>query len=210
MFLPDLLKATLDIGGSDLHLSIDSAPVVRVDGHLRRLPGPALTPEGTRTLAYSVLTDLQKEVFEQTCELDFAFGLPGVGRVRGNVFNQKGVVGAVFRLIPAKIRTLDELTLPPVIGQLADRPRGLVLVTGPTGSGKTTTLAAMIDHLNSTVRGHIITLEEPIEYLHAFERRLAGPDRRFFGPAMAVRCRRGRQRRHRIVRAAHALLHRLR
>jgi twitching motility protein PilT len=166
MNLPDLLKATLDLGGSDLHLSINSPPQVRVDGHLRRLDMPDLTAEVLKALAYSVLTDAQKKKFEETWELDMAFGLRNVGRFRCNVFNQKGAVGAVFRLIPEKIRSLEELNLPPVLAELADRPRGLVLVTGPTGSGKSTTLAAMIDRINLAKPAHILTIEDPIEYLH--------------------------------------------
>jgi twitching motility protein PilT len=172
MNLPDLLKTTLDLGGSDLHLSIGSPPQVRVNGHLQRLELPVLAPETTQSLAYSVLTDAQKKKFEETWELDLAFGLRGVGRFRCNVFNQKGAVGAVFRLIPERIRTLEELGLPPVLAQLADRPRGLVLVTGPTGSGKSTTLAAMIDRVNESRPAHILTIEDPIEYLHAHKRAL--------------------------------------
>jgi len=166
MTLPDLLKATLELGGSDLHLSIGCPPQVRVDGELKRLEYGDLTPELTKALAYSVLTDAQKKKFEETWELDLAFGLRGVGRFSCNVFNQKGAVGAVYRLIPERIRALDELGLPPVLAELADRPRGLVLVTGPTGSGKSTTLAAMIDRINLSRHAHILTIEDPIEYLH--------------------------------------------
>jgi len=166
MNLPDLLKATLDLGGSDLHLSIGSPPQVRVNGQLQRLDLPALTPDVIKSLSYSVLTDMQKKKFEETWELDLAFGLRGVGRFRCNVFNQKGAVGAVYRLIPEKIRPLEELGLPPVLAELADKPRGLVLVTGPTGSGKSTTLAAMIDRINIGRPAHILTIEDPIEYLH--------------------------------------------
>src|SRR5207244_7808531 len=172
MNLPDLLQTTLDLGGSDLHLSIGSAPQVRVNGHLQRLDLPLLTPDLTKSLAYSVLTDAQKKTFEETWELDLAFGLRGVGRFRCNVFNQKGAVGCVFRLIPEKIKTLEELGLPPVLAHLADRPRGLVLVTGPTGSGKSTTLAAMIDRVNESRPAHILTIEDPIEYLHNHKRAL--------------------------------------
>ncbi|MCC7009340.1 MAG: type IV pilus twitching motility protein PilT [Acidobacteria bacterium] len=166
MNLPDLLKATLELKGSDLHLSMGSPPQVRVDGQLRRLDLPDLTPDVIKSLCYSVLTDAQKKKFEETWELDIAFGLRGVGRFRCNVFNQKGGVGAVYRLIPEKIRPLEELGLPPVLAALADRPRGLVLVTGPTGSGKSTTLAAMIDRINLSRHAHILTIEDPIEYLH--------------------------------------------
>jgi twitching motility protein PilT len=166
MNLPDLLKMTLDLNGSDLHLSIGSPPQVRVDGDLRRLDFPELGPDTTKALAYSVLTDAQKKKFEEFWELDLAFGLRGVGRFRCNVFNQKGAVGAVYRLIPEKIRSLEDLNLPPVLAELADRPRGLVLVTGPTGSGKSTTLAAVIDRINLARPAHILTIEDPIEYLH--------------------------------------------
>ena len=164
--LPDLLKTTLELGGSDLHLSMGSPPQVRVDGHLKRLEMPELTPDSIKSLCYSVLTDVQKKKFEETWELDLAFGLRGVGRFRCNVFNQKGAVGAVFRLIPEKIRSLEELNLPPVLAELADRPRGLVLVTGPTGSGKSTTLAAMIDRINRNQPVHIVTVEDPLEFIH--------------------------------------------
>lgn len=166
MNLPDLLKTTLDLGGSDLHLSIGTPPQVRVDGDLRRLDLPVLTPDVLKSLAYSVLTDAQKKKFEESLELDMAFGLRGVGRFRCNLFNQKGAVGAVYRLIPQDIRPLEQLGLPPVLAELADRPRGLVLVTGPTGSGKSKTLAAMIDRINQSKPVHILTIEDPIEYLH--------------------------------------------
>src|SRR5262249_18982404 len=161
-----------ELGGSDLHLSIGTPPQVRVDGHLRKLDYPDLTPETTKGLAYSVLTDAQKKKFEETWELDLAFGLRNVGRFRCNVFNQKGAVGAVLRLIPEKIRSLEELALPPILSTLADRPRGLVLVTGPTGSGKPTPLAAMIDRVNAAKPVHILTIEDPIEYLHNHKRAL--------------------------------------
>jgi twitching motility protein PilT len=172
MNLPDLLKTTLDMGGSDLHLSIGSPPQVRVNGDLRRLDMPLLTPDVTKSLAYSVLTDAQKRKFEETWELDMAFGLRGCGRFRCNVFNQKGAVGAVFRLIPEKIKSLEELGLPVALAHLSDRPRGLVLVTGPTGSGKSTTLAAMIDRVNLSRPAHILTIEDPIEYLHGHKKAL--------------------------------------
>ncbi|ODS56514.1 MAG: type IV pili twitching motility protein PilT [Acidobacteria bacterium SCN 69-37] len=167
MNLPDLLKTTLDLGGSDLHLSIGTPPQVRVDGDLQRLTDmPVLTPDVLKSIAYSVLTDAQKKKFEESLELDMAFGLRGVGRFRCNLFNQKGAVGAVYRLIPQEIKALEQLGLPPVLAELADRPRGLVLVTGPTGSGKSTTLAAMIDRINQSKPVHILTIEDPIEYLH--------------------------------------------
>ena len=166
MNLPDLLRAARDLGGSDLHLSIGSPPQVRVNGRLQRVEMPVLTPQLSRALAYSVLTPAQQRTFEEIGELDLAFGLPGAGRFRCNVFNQKGAVSSVIRLIPERIRTLEELGLPPALARLADRPRGLVLVTGPTGSGKSATLAALIDHVNESRAAHILTIEDPIEYLH--------------------------------------------
>jgi twitching motility protein PilT len=164
--LPDLLKKTVEISGSDLHLSIGSPPQVRVHGELQKLEHPELTASDTKSLAYAVLTDAQKKRFEELQELDFSFGIRGVARFRCNMFNQKGAVGAVYRQIPEKIRTFEELGLPAVLAKMAERPRGLVLVTGPTGSGKSTTLAAMIDKINHERHGHILTVEDPIEYLH--------------------------------------------
>ena len=157
----------VEMGGSDLHITTASPPQVRVDGELVRLQMPELQPSETKQLVYSVLTDAQKKRFEESNELDFSFGIKTLGsRFRCNVFNQRGAVGSVLRLIPEKIRPFGELGLPPVLATLADRPRGLVLVTGPTGSGKSTTLAAMIDKINAERRGHILTIEDPIEYIH--------------------------------------------
>ena len=165
--LPDLLRKMTDVGGSDLHLSTNSAPQVRVHGHLSALAGFAtLTPADTKRLAYSVLTDAQKHRFEENLELDFSFGLKGMSRFRANLFNQKGAVGAVFRAIPYEIKTFDDLSLPPIVADLCKKPRGLVLVTGPTGSGKSTTLASMIDKINVDRHDHILTIEDPIEFLH--------------------------------------------
>ncbi|HSL20030.1 MAG TPA: type IV pilus twitching motility protein PilT [Vicinamibacterales bacterium] len=164
--LPELLKALVDLNGSDLHITTNTPPQVRIHGKLQPLDLPALTPAETKQLAYSVLTDSQKKRFEESMELDFSFGLRGLARFRCNVFNQRGAVAAVYRVIPERIRTFEELGLPPVIATLADRPRGLVLVTGPTGCGKSTTLAAMLDKINAERREHILTIEDPIEYLH--------------------------------------------
>ena len=164
--LPDLLKVTVDLGGSDLHITTNTPPQVRINGFLRPLDLPVLAPADTKQLAYSVLTDAQKRRFEETMELDFAFGIRGMARFRCNVFNQRGTVAAVYRLIPEAIRGFQELGLPPVITKLAEQPHGLVLVTGPTGSGKSTTLAAMLDKINTDRHGHILTIEDPIEYLH--------------------------------------------
>src|SRR4051794_7546150 len=157
----------VEMQGSDLHIATQTPPQVRVHGHLQRLPLPELTPAETKNLVYSVLTDSQKKRFEETMELDFSFGIKAIGaRFRCNVFNQRGAVGAVYRLIPEKIRSFGDLGLPPVIANLSERPRGLVLVTGPTGSGKSTTLAAMIDKINTERHDHILTIEDPIEYIH--------------------------------------------
>jgi twitching motility protein PilT len=164
--LPDLLKTLVDLGGSDLHLTTNTPPQVRVHGHLQRLEGGELTPSDTKQLAYSVLTDSQKKRFEESLELDFSFGIKGIARFRCNMFNQRGSVGAVYRVIPEKIRSFQDLALPPVLATLAERPRGLVLVTGPTGSGKSTTLAAMIDKINKERHDHILTIEDPIEFVH--------------------------------------------
>ncbi|MBC7795421.1 MAG: type IV pilus twitching motility protein PilT [Pyrinomonadaceae bacterium] len=165
--LPDLLRRMTDLGGSDLHLTTNSIPQVRVHGHLQPLPGyNQLTPADTKQLAYSVLTDAQKHRFEENLELDFSFGLKGMSRFRANLYNQKGAVGAVFRAIPYEIKSFEALNLPPIIKTLCDKPRGLILVTGPTGSGKSTTLAAMIDKINVERHEHILTIEDPIEFLH--------------------------------------------
>ncbi len=164
--LPELLKTTVDLGGSDLHLTTATPPQVRVNGKLARLEMGELTPADTKQLAYSVLTDAQKKRFEEALELDFSFGIKGLARFRCNLFNQRGAVAAVYRLIPERIRSFEELGLPQVLANLADRPRGLVLVTGPTGSGKSTTLASMIDKINIERREHILTIEDPIEYIH--------------------------------------------
>ena len=166
MTLPELLKKTVEMKGSDLHVTSGTPPQVRVHGEMQRLELPELSPADTKQLAYSVLTDAQKKRFEESQELDVAFGIRGLGRFRCNVFNQRGAVAGVYRIIPDRIRSFDELGLPPVLKQLAERPRGLVLVTGPTGSGKSTTLATMIDKINTERRGHILTIEDPIEYLH--------------------------------------------
>jgi twitching motility protein PilT len=164
--LSELLKKMIEMGGSDLHITTNSPPQVRVDGYLRPLDYPEMTPAETKQLAYSVLTDAQKHRFEETLELDFSFGIKGLSRFRANIFNQRGAVGAVFRAIPYEIRSFDQLGLPPVVETLCAKPRGLILVTGPTGSGKSTTLAAMIDKVNRDRHEHIITIEDPIEYLH--------------------------------------------
>jgi twitching motility protein PilT len=164
--LPELLQKLVAMNGSDLHVTTATPPQVRVHGHLQRLPTSEMGPAETKQLVYSVLTDAQKKRFEETQELDFSFGIKGLARFRCNVFTQRGAVAAVYRLIPEKIRSFDELGLPRVIATLAERPRGLVLVTGPTGSGKSTTLAAMLDKINNERHEHILTIEDPIEFVH--------------------------------------------
>lgn len=164
--LHQLLQTMIEKGASDLHCTTGAAPQIRVNGHLVPLDFPPLTPADTKQLAYSVLTDAQKNRFEEENELDFSFGLKGLSRFRGNIFIQRGAVGAAIRTIPFKIRTFEELGLPPVVTEMIKKPRGLVLVTGPTGSGKSTTLASMIDRINAERHDHIITIEDPIEFLH--------------------------------------------
>src|SRR5438477_10703109 len=164
--LSDLLKRMLEMNGSDLHITTNSPPQIRVHGHLVPLDLPQMTPAETKQLAYSVMTDSQKHRFEESLELDFSFGLKGLARFRANVFNQRGATAAVFRVIPFEIKSFNQLGLAPVVSKLCDKPRGFVLVTGPTGSGKSTTLAAMVDVINSERQDHILTIEDPIEFLH--------------------------------------------
>jgi len=164
--LYQLLQTMIEKGASDLHITTGSAPQIRVDGHLVPLNLPPLMPAETKQLVYSVLTDAQKHKFEEENELDFSFGLKGLSRFRANVFMQRGAVAAALRTIPFKIMTFDELGLPAVVRDMVKRPRGLILVTGPTGSGKSTTLATMIDTINSERHEHIVTIEDPIEFLH--------------------------------------------
>ncbi len=153
--LSDLLRRMLEMNGSDLHITTNSPPQIRVHGHLVPLDLPQLTPAETKQLAYSVMTDSQKHRFEESLELDFSFGLKGLARFRANVFNQRGASACVFRLIPFEIKSFNQLGLPAVVSKMCDKPRGLVLVTGPTGSGKSTTLAAMIDKdQHRTPRSH--------------------------------------------------------
>src|SRR5215210_6403736 len=193
--LPELLRKMTDLGGSDLHLSTHSAPQVRVHGHLAPLPGfSPLSPSDTKRLAYSVLTDAQKHRFEENLELDFSFGLKGMSRFRANLFNQKGAVGAVFRSIPYEIKTFDALGLPQVVSDLCKKPRGLILVTGPTGSGKSTTLASMVDKINIERHDHILTIEDPIEFLHnhkncVVNQREVAADTHSFGSALRTALR---------------------
>lgn len=164
--LHQLLKAMVDSGATDLHITTGSPPQLRIDGDLVPLKAPKLGPVETRNLCYSILSDKKKQRFEENLELDFSFGVKGLARFRGNLFVQRGATAGAFRLIPYEIPPLDQLGLPPVVEALARKPRGLVLVTGPTGSGKSTSLASMIHMINHERRCHIMTIEDPIEYLH--------------------------------------------
>jgi twitching motility protein PilT len=164
--LHQLLKTMVERGGSDLHVTTNSPPQIRIDGKLVPLDIPPLTAPETKQLAYSVLTDAQKHRFEENLELDLSFGIKGLARFRANIFNQRGATAAVYRQIPYEILGFKELGLPPVVEEICNKPRGLVLVTGPTGSGKSTTLAAMIDKINRETHQHIITIEDPVEFLH--------------------------------------------
>ena len=162
-----LLKVMIDRKASDLHVTTGTPPQLRIDGKLHPLNMAPLAPQETKQLCYSILTDAQKHQFEESNELDLSFGVQKLSRFRGNIFVQRGNVAGAFRSIPFKIHTFEELNLPPVVAELARRPRGLVLVTGPTGSGKSTTLASIIDLINTERSEHIVTIEDPIEYLHS-------------------------------------------
>jgi twitching motility protein PilT len=161
-----LLKTMVEQDGTDLHITTNSPPQIRIDGKLSALDAPPLNATETKQLAYSILTDLQKHRLEEDLEIDFSFGIKGMARFRANVFHQRGAVAAVFRTIPYEIRSFRDLGLPAVIERICEKPRGLVLVTGPTGSGKSTTLAAMLDKVNRERHEHIITIEDPVEYIH--------------------------------------------
>ncbi|GBC83603.1 Twitching mobility protein [bacterium HR11] len=169
--LHDLLKRLIEMEGTDLHITTGQHPIVRIHGALVPLSDfPKLTPVDTKRLCYSILTDSQKKRLEENLELDFSFGVKDVGRFRANVYFQRGSIAGAFRLIPFEIRGFEELGLPPIVQTLCNKPRGLVLVTGPTGSGKSTTLAAMIDKINRERPVHIVTIEDPIEYIHHHKR----------------------------------------
>jgi twitching motility protein PilT len=185
-----LLQEMIQRGASDLHITVGNPAKIRIDGdltdsHIRQV----LAPKDTLSLAYSILTDNQKKRFETDDELDFSFGVQNLSRFRGNVYKQRGCVAMAIRMIPYEIISTEKLGLPPIVSQLADRPRGLVLVTGPTGSGKSTTLAAMIDKVNKERRGHIITIEDPIEFIHRHQgcminQREVGADTQSFTAAL--------------------------
>jgi twitching motility protein PilT len=185
-----LLEEMIEKNASDLHLTAGERPKVRIDGDMVSASvEEILTPKDTLALAYSVLTENQKKRFEMEDELDFSFGIQNLARFRGNVFKQRGCVAMVLRMIPFNVLTFQDLGLPPVVAQLAERPRGLILVTGPTGSGKSTTLAAVIDKINKERKGHIITVEDPIEFIHTHQgcivnQREVGTDTRTFASAL--------------------------
>ncbi|MDX1642878.1 MAG: type IV pilus twitching motility protein PilT [Thermoanaerobaculia bacterium] len=164
--LNELLREAVERGASDLHVTTNSAPQIRIDGVLEPLDLEPLTPTDTKRLVYSILTDKQKQRLEEDLELDLSFGIKGLARFRANVFQQRGALAAAFRQIPYEIRSFRQLGLPRMAEKVCEKPRGLVLVTGPTGSGKSTTLAAMIDKVNTERHEHIVTIEDPVEYLH--------------------------------------------
>jgi twitching motility protein PilT len=164
--LQALLKTMLEKNASDLHVTAGSPPRLRIDGDLVRLQTDALTPVDTKQLCYSVMNDAQKLRFEEDLEIDFSFGIRNMARFRANVYMQQACVAGAFRIVPYTVIPLEEIGLPPIVSDLCERPRGLVLVTGPTGSGKSTTLASMIDRINQRRRGHIVTIEDPIEFQH--------------------------------------------
>ena len=165
--LNEMLREAVDQGASDLHITTKSAPQIRIDGVLKPINDELLTPTDTKRLVYSILTDKQKQRLEENLELDFSFGIRGLSRFRANVFQQRGALAGAFRQIPYEIRSFRQLGLPATAEKVCEKPRGLVLVTGPTGSGKSTTLAAMIDKINSERHEHIVTIEDPVEYLHS-------------------------------------------
>jgi twitching motility protein PilT len=165
--IDDFLRGVTACGASDLHIKAGSFPVMRVDGELKPITNaPRLTPDDTLDMAFSIMSNRQKQRFKEASEVDIAYGLSGVGRFRANVFQQRGTVSMVLRVIPDMVRTITGLGLPPVAELIGNEQRGLILVTGATGSGKSSTLAALIDHINSTRGGHIVTIEDPIEFLH--------------------------------------------
>lgn len=170
MEIGEILKQVVERDASDLHLSVGVPPVIRVDGHLESLDYEPLNPNDARELVYSILTQDQRQKLETEWEVDLSYSLYGIARFRVNAYFQRGTLSAAFRLIPVGIKTIDELALPRVLHSFANKPRGFILVTGPTGSGKSTTLAAIIDEINSTRADHIVTIEDPIEFLHTHKR----------------------------------------
>ncbi len=194
MDITQLLQFAHAQGASDLHISAGEPPMVRVHGSMKKIKMPPLTSEQTHAMIYDIMGDGQRRIFEEFSDIDFSMQLGELARFRVNLFKQNRGVGAVFRQIPTKIHTLEELNLPPILGELAQKEKGLVLVTGPTGSGKSTTLAAMIDLINQTEEGHILTIEDPIEFVHKSKKclvnqREVGPHTKSFSNALKAALR---------------------
>ncbi len=194
MDINELLKSAHAMGASDVHLKVGSQPIVRVNGQLSPMQGNRLSQEETLKVAFSVMSPGQRETFKKKNDIDLAYSVPGLGRFRCNIFIQRGTIGLVFRVIPMRIPTIEELLLPEIIKKISLEPRGLILVTGTTGSGKSTTLAAMIDNINSNRTDHIMTIEDPIEYLHRDKRSIVnqreiGNDTESFGKALRAALR---------------------
>jgi twitching motility protein PilT len=193
--IDDLLEQMVALGASDLHITVGSPPAFRVRGHIARAEGfDPFTADDTRALLYRILSSEQQKHFELNRQLDFAYSMPGLARFRVNIYFQREAIGAAFRLIPQEIKTMEELGLPPSLHTLTEKPRGIVLVTGPTGSGKSTTLAAIIDEINRTRAEHILTVEDPIEFVHRHKRcivnqREIGPDATSFSEALKAALR---------------------
>jgi twitching motility protein PilT len=180
MDITQLLQFGVEQGASDCHLSAGEPPMIRIDGDLKKLDNAALTKEEVHALIYDIMNDVQRRVFEETHECDFSFELGKIARFRVNVFLQRKGEGAVFRTIPTKVMSLEELGMPPILKQLCEKDKGLILVTGPTGSGKSTTLAGMVDYINNSFEGHILTVEDPIEFVHLSKKCLV--NQRELGP----------------------------
>lgn len=180
MNITQLLTFGVEQDASDCHISSGEPPMLRINGDLKKMDLPSLTRDEVHALVYDIMNDAQRKGFEETRECDFSFELPGLARFRVNVFMQRKGEGAVFRTIPTKILTLEELGMPPILKQLCEKEKGLILVTGPTGSGKSTTLAAMVDYLNGSFEGHILTIEDPVEFVHSSKKCLV--NQRELGP----------------------------
>ena len=194
MKILEILKIAIDAGASDVHLTVASPPIMRVNGKLLKIGEEKLLPEDSMTIIKEILTEKQIEVFEERGELDFSYSNPGLGRFRVNIYKQRGSYSMALRVVALTIPSMESLRLPAILKELAKKQRGLILVTGPTGSGKSTTLAAMIDHMNKTRNEHIITIEDPIEYLHKHEmsvvnQREIGHDSQSFANALRAALR---------------------
>lgn len=194
MDITQLLTFCHQQGGSDLHISAGEPPMLRVHGDMKKFKVPALTPEQTHAMLYDIMGDSQRKTFEEYSDVDFSIDIGDIARFRVNVFRQRRGIGAVFRTIPTKILTLEELRMPPIVSKLIEFEKGLILVTGPTGSGKSTTLAGMINLINETLEGHIITVEDPIEFVHQSKKCLVnqreiGPHTKSFGNALKAALR---------------------